>query len=161
MQEWIQPSESKRKRNKRSHDCCSNNHTHKCFFSSYLVVIEVTVDGKSVPSDSPLVAGRPSPAPSQYTSITFGSKKLSGDVTRLCQENAEDEEEEQVTISHNGSFWSRTFFFFMVLCCAVARVVLWGRHFHLRWSLRSLFLTLLTGKQLQRNRRILIKKIKT
>ncbi len=78
--------------------------THKCFFSSYLVVVKVTIDGKSVPSDSPLVAGRPPPAPSQYTSITFGSKKLSRDVTRLCQEKAEDEEEEQVTISHNVSF---------------------------------------------------------
>lgn len=68
------------------------SHTHKCFFSSYLVVIEVTVDGKSVPSDSPLVARRPSPAPSQYASITFGSKKLSGDVTRLCQEKTQDED---------------------------------------------------------------------
>lgn len=54
------------------------------------MVVEVTVDGKSVPSDSPLVTGRPFPAPSQYTGIAFGSKKLRGDVTHICQEKTEE-----------------------------------------------------------------------
>lgn len=61
------------------------------------MVVEVTVDGKSVSSDSPLITRRPFPAPSQYTSITFGSKKLRGDITHICQEKTEDEVGNPVT----------------------------------------------------------------
>lgn len=61
------------------------------------MVVEVTVDGKSVPSDSPLVTRGPLPAPSQYTGIAFGSKELSGDVTPLCQEKTQDEAGKPVT----------------------------------------------------------------
>lgn len=66
------------------------------------MVVEVTVDGKSVPSDSPLVTRRPFPAPSQYTGIAFGSKKLRGDVAHICQEKTEDEVGKPVTGLHKA-----------------------------------------------------------
>lgn len=129
--------------------CSSNNilssqppsHTHpKAIFSSYLVVVKVTIDGKSVSSDSPLVARRPPPAPSQHASITFGSKKLRRDITLFWQT---EDERNMTTIQRQVKdvvffYYACTFCFIflcMSVCCAVARLVLWRCDLYLRWSL--------------------------
>lgn len=79
------------------------------------MVVEVTIDGKSVPSDSPLVTRRPFPAPSQYTGIAFGSKKLRGDVTHIYQEKTEDEAGKPVTGLHKAIVLKSKFYLLLRL----------------------------------------------